>query len=131
MAAGGEPLAGHSNDAALHAGEAGGDLHVVGDSLVQAAALLGLVLPGNTEQVQGIDIPQAHVLQLGLDLLRDRLRVLHLGNGRDDDIVLLGLLDIMLEAFLVDAEIDLTHAAFPPVLCQYKNIMYIWICRNI
>jgi len=106
MAAGGEPLAGHGHDAAGHAGQLAGDLHIVGDLLEQAAALLGLVVPGNTEQVNGVHVPQAGVAQLGLDLLGDQVGILHLRDGGDDDVVLLGLLDIMLQADFVDGQID-------------------------
>ena len=106
MAAGGEPLTGHGHDAVGYAGQLAGDLHIVGDLLEQAAALLGLVVPGNTEQVDGIHVPQAGMAQLGLDLLGDQVGVLHLRDGGDDDVVLLGLLDIMLQANLVDGQID-------------------------
>ena len=106
VAAGGEPLAGHGYDAAGYAGELGGDLHIVGDRLEQAAGLLGLVVPGNTEQVHGVHVPQAGGGELGLDLLRDQIGVLHLSNGGDDNVVLLGLLDVMLQANLVDGQID-------------------------
>ena len=44
--------------------------------------------------------------QLGLDLLGDQVGILHLGNGGDDDVVLLGLLDVMFQANLVDGQID-------------------------
>ena len=106
MAAGGEPLAGHGDDAAGHAGELAGDLHIVGHRLEQAALLLGLVVPGDTEQVHGVHVPQAGVAELGLDLLGDQVGVLHLGDGGDDDVVLLSLLDIVLQAGLVDGQID-------------------------
>ena len=106
MAAGGEPLAGHGDDAAGHAGEFAGDLHIVGHRLEQAALLLGLVVPGDTEQVHGVHVPQAGVAELGLDLLGDQVGVLHLGDGGDDDVVLLSLLDIVLQAGLVDGQID-------------------------
>ena len=133
VAAGGEPLAGHGHDAAGHAGQLAGDLHVVGNLLEQAAAILGLVVPGNTEQVDGIHIPQTGVAQLGLDLLRDQIGILHLSDGGDDDVVLLGLLDIMLQTHFVDGQIDFTHVSFPPVVCwrQYKSIEYIWKYRSI
>ena len=106
VAAGGEPLAGHGNDAAGHAGQLAGDLHIVGNLLEQTAGLLGLIVPGNTEQVHGIHVPQAGVAQLGLDLLGDQVGVLHLRDGGDDDVVFLGLLDVMLQANLVDGQID-------------------------
>ena len=46
-----------------------GDLHIVGDRLIQAAGLLGLVVPGDTEQVDGVHVPQAGMGQLFLDFL--------------------------------------------------------------
>ena len=106
MAAGGEPLAGHGDDAAGHAGELAGDLHIVGNRLEQAALLLGLVVPGDAEQVHGVHVPQSGVAELGLDLLGDQVGVLHLGDGGDNDVVLLSLLDIVLQAGLVDGQID-------------------------
>ena len=106
MAAGGEPLAGHGDDAAGYAGQLAGDLHIVGNLLEQAAALLGLIVPGNAEQVDGVHVPQAGMAQLGLDLLGDQIGILHLRNGRDNDVVLLGLLDIVLQTYFVDGQID-------------------------
>jgi hypothetical protein len=44
------------------------------------------------------------VRQLGLDLLGDQIGVLHLRDGGDDDVVLLRLLDVVLEAGLVDGQ---------------------------
>ena len=133
VAAGGEPLTGHGNDAAGHAGELAGDLHIVGDRLEQTAGLLCLVVPGNAEQVDGIHIPQTGVAQLGLDLLGDQVGVLHLGDGGDDDVVLLGLLDVMRQTDFVDGQIDFTHVSFPPVVCshRYRNIRCIWKYRSI
>ena len=62
VAAGGEPLARHGNDAAGHAGEGGGQLHIVGGGLEQSAALLGLVLPRDAEQVHGVHVPHTQIL---------------------------------------------------------------------
>ena len=121
MAAGREPLAGHGQNAARNAGNGGRDLNIVRGLLVQAAGLLGLVVPADAEQVDGVNVPQAGVRQLFLDLLRDQIGVLHLGDGRDDDVVFLGLLDVMQQAFFVDGQIDLAHSSFvPPVLLLSK-----------
>ena len=106
MAAGGEPLAGHRDDAAGHAGQNGRDLNVVRDGLEQRALDLGLVLPRDAEQVQRVDVPHANGFQLLLDLFGNGLRMLHLRDGRDDDAVFLGLLDIMRKALFVDGQID-------------------------
>ena len=112
VAAGGEPLTGHGNDAAGNAGQLAGDFHIVGNSLEQTALFLGLVLPGNTEQVDGIHIPQTGVAELGLDLLGDQIGVLHLSDGGDDDVVFLCLPDIVLQSGLVDGQINFTHCYF-------------------
>jgi len=109
MAASGEPLASHGKDAAGHTGEAGRDLNIVGNLLEQTACFLGFVVPGNPEQVDGINIPKSGMRQLGLDLLGDQLRVLHLRKSRNDDVVFLCLLNVVLKASLVDAEVDFTH----------------------
>ena len=132
VAAGGEPLAGHGEDAAFHAGNGGGDLHVVRDLLEQAAGLLGLIVPADAEQVDGIDIPQTRVRQLFLDLPGDEVRVLHLGDGRDDDVVFLGLLDVVRKAFLVDGQIDFTHVLFLLLFyhCLNKNTVCTWIFQS-
>ena len=128
VAAGGEPLADHGDDTGLDAGELRGELDVVGDLLIQAAGLLGLVLPGDAEKVQGIDVPQTDIGKLCLDLLRDQLRVLHLGKSRDDNVVFLGLLDVMSKAFLVDAKIN--HCFFLLFLSLNMSKGYTWKCRN-
>ena len=136
VAAGGEPLAGHGDDAAGHAGELAGDLHIVGHSLEQTALLLGLIVPGDTEQVHGIHIPQTGLGQLSLDLFGDQVGVLHLSDGGDDDVVFLGFLDIVLQTGLVDGQIDFTHVLFSSCnftscLRRYKNTVYIWKYRSI
>ena len=121
MAAGREPLAGHGQNAARDAGNGGRDLNIVRGLLIQAAGLLGLVVPADAEQVDGVNVPQAGVRQLFLDLLGNQVGVLHLGDGRDDDVVFLGLLDVVGQAFTVDGQIDLAHSSFvPPVLLLSK-----------
>ena len=109
MAARGEPLARHGEDAALDAGQLGRDLNIVRHFLEQATGFLGLVLPRDAEEVERVDIPQANALELFLDLLRDGLGMLHLRDGRNNDVVFLGLLDIVRKARLVDSQIDLAH----------------------
>ena len=78
-------------------------------------------MPVDAEQVHGVNVPQPGMRQLFLDLLRNQIRVLHLGDGRDDDIVFLGLLDIVGKAFTVDGKVDgLVHVGSPPVLLLSK-----------
>ena len=106
MAPGGEPLAHHGDDPAGHAGERGRELDVVGHGLEEAAGLLRLVLPGDAEQVHGVHIPEAQGFEPVLNLLRDGLRVLHLGDGGDHNAVFLRLFDIVGKALLVDGKVD-------------------------
>ncbi len=123
-----EPLAGHGKDAARHAGQAGGDLDIVRNLLIQTAALLGLVVPGNAEEVHGVNVPQTGLCELVLDLFRNQIGILHLGDGRDDDMVFLGLLDVVLQAFLVDAKIN--HGFLLLFLHQDMSTACIWIYQN-
>ena len=132
VAPGGEPLARHGDDAAGHAAEGAGDLHVVGHLLEQAAALLGLVLPGDAEQVYRVHVPKAGVRELRLDFLRNQLRVLHLRKGGDDDVVLPGLADVVRKPGPVDSQINLTHFSSPPVFSRrYRNKVCTLKYRNI
>ena len=125
VAARGKPLAGHGDDPAGHAGQAGGNLHVVRHRLEEAAGLLGLVVPGDAEEVHRIHVPQPRMGELGLDLFRDEVGILHLGDGGDDDVVFPRLLDVVLEAFLVDGEID--HDVNSLLLYYLnKNRAYTW-----
>ena len=78
-------------------------------------------MPVDAEEVHGVNVPQTGVRQLFLDLFRNQIGVLHLRDGRDDDIVFLGLLDIVGKAFFVDGQINrLVHVVSPPVLLLSK-----------
>ena len=120
VAARGEPLARHGEDAARNAGELGRDLDIVRHLLKETAGLLGLVLPRDAEEVQRVDVPKADSLELFLNFLRDGLRMLHLRDGRDDNVVFLGLLNVVLQAGLVDGQIDLAHGSL--LLLLFVNI---------
>ena len=120
VAARGEPLARHGEDAAGNAGELGRDLDIVRHLLEETAGLLGLVLPRDAEEVQRVDVPKADGLELFLNFLRDGLRMLHLRDGRDDNVVFLGLLNVVLQAGLVDGQIDLAHGSL--LLLLFVNI---------
>ena len=96
VAARGEPLARHGEDAAGNAGELGRNFNIIRHGLIEAAGLLGLVLPRDAEEVQRVDVPKADSLELFLNFLRDGLRMLHLRDGRDDNVVFLGLLNVVL-----------------------------------
>ena len=128
VAAGGEPLAGHGKDAAGHAGERRGDLHIIGDFLEQAAGLLGLVVPGNPEQVHRIDRPEIGLGELILDLLGDEVGVLHLCDGGDDDVVFSGLLNVMSKAFGMDRQID--HDSSSYLMSRYEYRVYFEIPKK-
>ena len=105
MTAGGEPLADHDDDPGLYAGQAGGDLDEV-YAAIGAALHSGLVMPGDAEQVQRIYVPQADLFEAFLYLLGNQIRILHLGEGGEYDLVLACDLNVVLELFVVFFEID-------------------------
>ena len=121
VAAGREPLAGHGKNAAGNTGHGGRNFDVVRGLLVKAAGFLCLVVPVDAEEVHGVNVPQTGVRQLFLDLFRNQIGVLHLRDGRDDDIVFLCLLDVVCQTFFVDGQINrLVHVVSPPVLLLSK-----------
>ena len=105
MTAGGEPLADHDDNPGLYAGQAGGDLDEV-YAAIGAALHSGLVMPGDAEQVQRIYVPQADLFEAFLYLLGNQIRILHLGEGGEYDLVLTCDLNVVLELFVVFFEID-------------------------
>ena len=105
VAACGEILAHHQQDLCLHAGQLGRQDDIVRLS-EESARFLRFVLPGDAEEVQRIHFPQAHMLQLLADFLRDGLRILHLRNGRNDDILFLCPLDVIGSSLFVDRQVN-------------------------
>ena len=105
VAAGGEPFAGEQDDARLDAGEFVRDLDEV-DVAEDAAAFLGLVAPGDAEQVEGVEVPKPHIAEPGLDLIRDQVGIAHLRERRDDDALCTRALHAALQAVTVDGQID-------------------------
>ena len=87
VAAGRKPLSDHGNDTARNAGQRGRQLNVIRRFIIQPAAFLWFILPGNPEQVQRIHIPESHTGQPVTDFFRNGFRVLHLGNSGNDDAV--------------------------------------------
>jgi len=84
----GEVAADEHHDASLGASEDGGDLDVVGESVEDTTLHLGLVLPGDTEEVTGVDVPQADALELLDDLGGHLLRVdQHLIGGKENTLL--------------------------------------------
>ncbi len=105
MAAGGEPLAAKNDDPGVHTREGAGDFDEV-DPAILAALHGGLVMPGDAEQVKGIHIPKAHVLEALLDLFRHLIRIPHLGKGGQYDVVLPRLLNVVRQVLFVHFQID-------------------------
>jgi hypothetical protein len=105
VGAGGKPLAYQSDDASIDTGERPWELQIV-DAAKPAALGNRFVLPGDAEKVEGSDIPQADVFQIGLNGVGDQARVLLLFKGRDDDAPLLSALYGPVQAFLVDGQVD-------------------------
>ena len=58
-------------------------------------------MPGDPEKVEGIYIPEAYVLKCFLYLVGDEGRILHLGKGGQNYLVLTGYLNIVLKLFIV------------------------------
>ena len=85
VGAGGEPLADEQHDARLDPGQGRRQLQEI-DAAEEAALLPGLVLPGDAEQVERVQVPEADLAQLVLDLAGDQLRVALLGEGGQDDV---------------------------------------------
>ena len=88
----GEPLAHQHHDARRHPGQAGRQFEIV-DPAEPTAAFLGLIFPGDAEQVARRHVPQSDLGQFFLHPGRDFGWVFHLGIGWDDDILLAGALD--------------------------------------
>ncbi len=75
----------------------------------EAALFLRLVLPGDAEEVQGVDVPEPHIGEAPLDLVGNVGRIPLLGEGGDDDVPLAAEADGLLQDGLVDT---LDHAHF-------------------
>ena len=105
VGAGREPLAHEHQDPGIDAGELRRELEVV-DPAVLAAVGHGLVVPGDPEQVERIEIPQTDILELCLHLVRDQVRVAHLGEGRNPDVALPSPAHGRVEGGFVHGEID-------------------------
>ncbi|MPM29937.1 hypothetical protein SDC9_76479 [bioreactor metagenome] len=110
MGTGGEPLADKTQDSGFDAGELTGNFNIV-DTTEGSTLLGGLVLPGNPEQVQWIDIPKPYVTEFCLDIFRYGRRIHHLLECRKQDTLLPTALDVLCAYFLIDIQID-QHAYF-------------------
>ena len=111
MSTGGKPLANEGNDPRLCSCETTGKFNVI-DISKYTALFHGLIFPGNAEKVAGIDIPQPDGFQFLFGFIRNQSRVLHLGNGGDDDVLFPRPLDGILLPFRIYFQIDLRHDYF-------------------
>ena len=114
-----EPLADHADDAALYSCQFRRE-HDVVRSVEESAGFLLLVLPCDTEEVYRIDVPEPGVLQLRKDLFRNLFRMHLLIDGRQDDVLSLCTLDVVLKALFIDGEIK--H--FVPPLILVKKFLF-------
>ena len=117
-----EPFSYHGDYAAGNTGNGTRDLHIVRNADVLSAGFLCLILPGNAEQVQRIDIPQTNILQAFCNLLGRMLRMDHLIDRRNKDLILFCLFNVVLQVLFVDAQINLYHdsISFPDSLILYS-----------
>jgi len=93
----GEVAADKHDDASLGASEERGELDVVGEVVEDTARLLGLILPSDTEEVAGVDIPETDALELLDNLGGDLLRVDHHFVGGKKDTLLSAALHTVLQ----------------------------------
>ena len=103
--AGGEPFAGQHHDAGLDSGQFGGQ-HQMVDPSVAAALGRGPVLPGDAEQIEGIEVPQSHRGETFAHPGRNQGRIAHLGEGGDEDVLFPRALDRVIQAFGMDGQVD-------------------------
>ena len=99
-----EPLADHADDLALYTGEFRRDNDVV-RTVEESAGFLLLVLPCDTEEVYRVYVPKTGLCKLVENLLRHLLRMHHLLICRQDNVLSLGTLDIVLQPFFFNSEI--------------------------
>ena len=118
MAAGREPFAGQNDDAGFDSGQCGRNFDEI-DITERAAAGLRLVAPGDTEKVQRIQVPEADILQLVLNLVGNQIRIAHLSESRNDNASLTRANNRTLEIVTVHGKID--HI-FSPVLYSILRI---------
>ncbi len=85
MGAGGEPLAHEGDDPRRCSCQTLGDFEII-QPAEQAAAGFGFVVPGDAEQVPGVQVPQANAFKFVLNLVGDKAGVAHLREGGDNDI---------------------------------------------
>ncbi len=84
------------------------------DAAVEAAVRDRFVFPGDPEEVDGVEVPEAGLLQARLDLGGDARRVFLLLEGRDDDVALPAALDRLLQLLLVDLQVNHADHLAPP-----------------
>ena len=111
VGAGGEVLPDQADNAGLHTGDGAGDLQVVGAA---EQTRLRIVLPGDAEEVGGVDVPEAHILEAGLHGLGGGLGAAHLAEGGDDDAPVLAALGGALDDFGVVGFHDSGHGLSVP-----------------
>jgi len=70
-----------SDNPGLDTGELSGNFHKI-DIPIQSAGVLWFVFPCDTEEVEGMMIPQSNSLQLVFNFVRYQLRIFHLGKCR-------------------------------------------------
>src|SRR5450756_2101652 len=114
VCAGGKILADDAHNASLDASDGTWEFDIVH---VAIQARFHVVVPRDAEQVDGIDVPEADTLELGLDLVRNKRRVLLLCEGGDDDVAVLSQFDGFCQNVFVDGHIKYGHI----VLLLSKN----------
>ena len=101
----GEPLPHQGQNPGRHPGERGGKLQHVHRS--KAAAVRDrFVVPGNPKEVTGMHFPQPDMPEFLFDFGRNQSRVLHLGEGGQDEVPLPRPLHRVLQTHRVDRQVQ-------------------------
>ena len=83
-----KPFAVERENSRLDAGQFGRKFDEV-DAAKETTAALGLIFPGDAEQIAGLYVPKAGFFQLALDGFGHFFRIFHLCKSRDDNLVFL------------------------------------------
>jgi len=93
MGTGREELTDKHNDLALKASDFLRDNNVIRDILVVTTLRNRFIEPGDTEEIQRVDISDSDILQSVFNLLRDQRRIIEHSESRQEDVILFANFD--------------------------------------
>ncbi len=123
---GGEPLADELNDPGRDTRQLGRKLDEV--HIAEPAAVRDrLVVPGDPEQVEGVEVPEPDLAQRRLHIGGDEPRVPHLGEGGDGDVALPGPGHGSREGLVVDGEVDHGSSSGSRAFARASSVGGMWM----